>query len=777
MLTSRRSSAHGSNRRTRRGGRRALVTRLVPLGILLAALIVGPLAGATTPAAAETAETVATAEPTPEPTETATRLTAPTEAEVPASETPAAENPEVSPAPSESVAPSEQQSPSPSPTPSAAPTPVAPTIDSPGANAFVGGSTTVAGTRDPTHEIQLLSPIGGDPLCIVAVDGSSTWQCSGLRLPSGPAVNLKAVVTGDAGLAAAHTVRVLQAPAVTGGPTGQSTTNGIVRGTGYPGATVTATLTGGARCSFTVDASGAWACLLQGTLISGSEQITASQQTSFSAPESSPASDPVSLTVDVDAPAAPVVVSPAAGATLATAAGPYYGQGENGATVTVFAGAYSVCSVVVSGGTWSCTGAGVANGSYDLRAVQQDAAGNVSSGSPAIQVTYGTATAAPAPAPTPTPTAAPPVVPAPTATAQPTPSATPGSPSPTPVPAVPEDGDDEAGAVPPELTVPGGWNDPTQFSTAVIPPWTVAQFPWLQAAMLTLGALLLLVVPARLLAGTISRARDGRPLLGSHRFAGRNRAREEFDVAPTVRVNRWVAYGGAVVAAAVFVLLSGPVSGTLSYVRLLLAVVLALVVVNAVAGLVPQWWGSRALQVDVSMTVLPRYLAVIAVTALASRVFELQPALLFGLLGSVVVTAGPVAAQRGQLAAIRAGSLLGLGLAALLVVGTLPVADSFLSALAAEVANTVVLASIGSAVLVLVPIGNTSGRSILAWSPPVWAALTVPAYLTLFTLLSPMLPRWTGSGTVVLLWVVAAGFAVVSVAAWAWQRFVQPALR
>jgi len=40
-----------------------------------------------------------------------------------------------------------------------------------------------------------------------------------------------------------------------------------------------------------------------------------------------------------------------------------------------------------------------------------------------------------------------------------------------------------------------------------------------------------------------------------------------------------------------------------------------------------------------------------------------------------------------------------------------------------------------------------------------------------------MLPRWTGSGTVVLLWVVAAGFAVVSVAAWAWQRFVQPALR
>ena len=55
--------------------------------------------------------------------------------------------------------------------------------------------------------------------------------------------------------------------------------------------------------------------------------------------------------------------------------------------------------------------------------------------------------------------------------------------------------------------MPGGWSDPTQFSTAVIPPWTVAQFPWLQAGLLTLGGLLLLVIPARLLAGTVSKYR------------------------------------------------------------------------------------------------------------------------------------------------------------------------------------------------------------------------------------------------------------------------------
>jgi len=745
MGTSRRHSAHGSFDRSRRRIRRA---PLAVFALLLTFLVVAPLAGGATGASAlagsETAE--------PAPTSTAPATTAPSAAPLPSS------------------------TPSPSATASPSPAPAAPTIDSPAPGSLVTGSVTVGGSRDPAQEITLFTPTGGE-LCTSEPDGTSRWECTGVRLPSGPEVALRAVVTDASGLSALITVRVLQAPTVLGGPTGASDSNGLVRGTGYPGATVTAVLASGQRCSFTVDGSGAWACLMQG-LVSGPEQVTASQQTGFSAPESSPASDPVTLRFDVDVPAPPTVAGPAAGSTVPPGAAPYFGQGENGATVTVFAGAYSVCSAVVSGGTWSCTGSGVADGSYDLRAVQQDAAGNVSAGSPPIRVSYGAAPAEPAPSPTPAPqpTTAPTPGPTDAGTPAPTPTAVvpPGTPSATPVPGAP---DDEAEALPPTLTVPGGWNDPTQFSTAVIPPWTVASFPWLQAGLLTLGALLLLVVPARLLAGTVSRARNGRPLFQAHRVAGRNRFRgEEFEVAPTVPVNRWVGAGAAIAASAVFVLLSGTVTATPSYLRLLLAVVLALVVVNAAATLVPQWWGSRALRVDVTLTILPRYLAVIAVTALASRLLDLHPALLFGLLGSVAVRSGPALAQRGQLAAIRAGTLLGLGLVALLVVGVLPEPSGFVGTLAAEFANTGVLLSIGSAVLVLIPIGSTSGRSILAWSPPVWAALTVPAWLTLFTLLSPWLSRWQGEGPTMLLW-LALAFAVLSVAAWAWQRFVLPALR
>jgi hypothetical protein len=568
---------------------------------------------------------------------------------------------------------------------------------------------------------------------------------------------------------------------VMGGAIGQSTTSGLVRGTGYPGATVTARLATGQGCSFTADSSGAWACLLEGELRSGQEQITASQQTSFSAPESSPASAPVSLVIDVDAPAAPVLAGPTAGSELSLSGSQYYGQGENDATVTVFAGAYSVCSAVVSGGTWSCAGSGVAAGTYTLRVVQQDAAGNVSQGSDPVEVRYGpvpvTATPTPTPTPTSTPSPTPTRTPTPTATASAVPPVTASpTPSPTATPDVPAPADPDAGAAP-ELTVPGGWNDPTPFSTAVIPPWNDPGFPWLQAALMTLGALLLLVIPARLLAGTISRARGGRPLVSGHGFAGRNHPREDFDVPPSVHLTRPVIAAAALLSGAVFVLLSGPIAGTPNYLRLFLAVLLALAVVNAVGTLVPRWWGSRAQHLEVSATILPRYLVFVAITALASRAFQLEPALVFGLLGSVVVRTGPMAAERGQLAAVRAGSLLLLGLGGLAVAGALPASGGVVATLAAEFVNTVVLASIGSAVLVLIPIGTTSGRSILAWSPPMWAALAVPSYLTLFVLLSPTVATWSGTGTVTVLWVAAAVFAGLSLALWAWQRYVLPALR
>jgi hypothetical protein len=676
---------------------------------------------------------------------------------------------------------------SPAPPPSGpAPTPLAspsPTIDTPPSGAFVGRSTTtVSGTRGAGQEIQLLNPGDGDPLCIVAASPSTTWSCA-VTLPSGPRVRLQVVVTGESSLSAEETIAVLGEPSVTGGPLGTPASNGTIRGSAYPGASVVASVSTGGTCRATADTGGAWSCTFPNLPSSGTHAVTAAQQTGFSAPSSSNDSAPVGILFDFDRPAAPVISSPSAGARVPQTASVYAGTGEDGATVTVFAGPYSLCTVSVAAGAWGCTATStVAAGTYLVIAAQQDAAGNQSQGSPGLSVDFG-------PAPVETPSALPSSAPSPsahgvsgtpvattpaavpgtsseTATAPPTPTPTPTHVAPAP-PAGVDSASGHAAGRP-----GGGWNDPTQFTSAVLPPGANVDFSWFEAALFALGALVLLFIPARLLGGTILRARNGRPFWNATALAGRNQAREEFDTAPTLTVNRWLLATASVAAAATLIMLSGTVSSQPAYLRLLLAVVLALIVVNAVGALVPQWWSTRVWGVPASVTFLPRYLLLVAVTALGSRAFEIHPALLFGLLGSVAVSSGHSAVRRGQLAAVRAGSLLALAVVGWLGLGFLPAGGGFGDLLAAEFANSIVLTAIGSALIVLIPIGSTSGRSIVAWSPLTWVGLTLAAFTIMFAVLSPVVGLWRGEGGETLIWVASGLFAALSVGAWAWQRFV-----
>ncbi|WP_105033639.1 hypothetical protein [Cryobacterium aureum] len=691
------------------------------------------------------------------------------------------------------------------PAPNATIAPDRPQIASPDDGQFIGSNrTTVSGSKAAGQQIQLLSPRGGDPLCIFPSDAaleddtSTAWSCKNLYLQNGPTITLRVVVTGNSTLSDEISVAVLGAPTVLGGLTG-SQSNGWVRGTGHPQAIVTATLPNGDTCNSTADSSGAWACLFSG-LGNGSLNVTASQTSSFSEPSSSNSSTPVTIVFDVTVPEAPVVTSPSAGAQVSVAGAQYSGTGETGATVTVFAGAYSVCSAPVTGGTWTCSASGVAAGSYSVIAVQKDNAGNVGPGSTPASVSYvaestptpsESASVVPPVTPTPSPSAAASPSPdgaaaVPGAPVEPSPSPGPGTTAPDPQTAEPENEGAAASAF------PGQWNDPTRFAATIGPTGTGSPFPWLQAGLLALGALLLIAVPLRLLAGTISRSRDGRPLRALPSLAGRNRVREEFEVAPTVQLNRWLRGGAALLAAATFVMLSGPIVDQPAYLRLLVAVIIGLVLVNAVAVLVPLWWSSRVLRLRGTVTFLPRYLLLIAAAAIASRVFDVHPALLFGLLGSVTLTATtdtagqtgahpttarPTTAQRGQLAAVRVGALAIVAVLAWSLSSVLPAASDFVTSLAAETGNTIVLAAIGSAVLILVPIGHTSGRRILAWSPPLWTGLTVVAYGILFAALSPMVEQLQSAGTGMALWITAATFAAVCASAWAWQRFITPAQR
>ncbi|MGD8195019.1 Ig-like domain-containing protein [Herbiconiux sp. P18] len=637
------------------------------------------------------------------------------------------------PVPAPSPSPAPDDSTSPAPTPPADSTP--PVILTPADGALVAEGVTITGTATPGATVQILAGTSSEPLCIVTPGTDGSWSCTATTLGSSSSTPLRAVEIAADGstTTTAITVRVLNAPVVTGGPHG-SLTNAVVQGTAFAGATVTATAAG-YTCSGTADASGAWTCPFGDGITDGDYSVTATQSTSWSGGASSPSSAAVGITVDVTVPASPVLASPAAGGAVATSGAVLSGFGEPGATVSVFAGAHVLCQTPVSGsGSWSCTSITVPAGSYTVVALQQDAAGNVSIQSAPLTLVFqnaattapGTPTAGPTATGTPGASAAPGVAPGtgsgPDAaaggeTGSPD-AAVPGDQGTPDQPAAPGTGDGAAPTQPaPGDAASGTWSDSTRFTAALNPALGSASASlWWVALLAGLLALLLIALPTRLLAGALGTIRswgadaaDARPGASAHgvasvgagspagvgvvtgarlvafgdRFLGRNRSlAAEYDQAPDVTVGPVARGAVALLASAVLVMLSAPVESQPAYLRLFLATAAALALVTVVATVLPSLVARVTFGVGSRVRVRPSFLLVTAVLALVSRLAGLEPALVFGLAATLVLAPTARGAARATLAALQLGGLLVVGVAAWLVSGALqPGGDAVGSAL------------------------------------------------------------------------------------------------
>lgn len=661
-----------------------------------------------------------------------------------------------------------------SPTPPAPPPTQVPradiTIDSPSEGAFIGsGRATISGVKGEDDSIQLSVGTGDAPACVVDTPGT-TWTCSDIPLPDGPHVTLTALVVGDSSRSASRTIAVLGAPTIAEN-SGGVLSNGLVHGTAYPGARVTASVSGGTQCSFTADSSGRWACVLGG-IPDGRYTISVSQTApnGFPAGESDP-SGSVPFVLDTIAPGAPTIETPSNGTHLgAGVATTYSGTGESGATITVWAGSRSgsskLCTATVSNGDWSCVGGPLPPGQYEVSALQQDAAGNTSRASIGLALRYATP---PVPAPSSSPSEG---ATAPNESDVPsTPASPPAPDTGSPAPSAPKD---------PGRTVPpadGVTPNLTPLTAAVHPVAQVGTlFDWMRAGILALIALALLAIPARMLAGTVASARAGSNSRGWTLF-GRNQAKDEFEEAPDVHAPaRWIVPASGVLAATALVTLSSPVENQLAYLRMSLAVLGALLVVGVLAVAVPRVAARRFANVSATTAFVPYTLLLVAAASTISRLLELQPALLFGVVVMVTVTTGSAAAA-GRIAAITIGSLTGLAALGWLAVGVLPAPNTAVAAFTAEFVNAVVLVAIGSAAVLMLPLGTLPGRTILRWSWGIWLAAAVAVDTVLFAILVPI-GRLNSSGTGTIAFaVVTIGFAAISISLWLWQRYIAPALR
>jgi hypothetical protein len=659
--------------------------------------------------------------------------------------------------PSPGLTPTDTASDAPTSTPK--PTPAPPQLDTLPKKLITSLPLTVSGTADPGEVIDVSggSSTNPDSRCTATAGGDGRFGCAIQRLPDGPGVPVRAV-SRSTGLADSGRVDVLSPPVITSADGGA--TSGGIRGTAYPGAKVTVTAETGDSCTFPADSSGNWGCVISG-LRDGDHSITATQVAPFSSTRSG-ASRSVTVVVDTVAPSAPTLTSPAPG-TSATAGQPvaFGGAGEPGATVTVYAstphGTSVACTATVSGSAWSCT-AGLPQGDYLASALQRDSAGNVSAGSNTVAISVEAGATAP-------------------------PATTAPSPSKTPVPAQPAP--PTAAPSPPSAPTHAetrGWTD-TPFSTASAPVVTAAAMPgWLRSVGLAVAALLLLVLPARLLVATLSRARE--PRGGRVSIFGRNRARSELGEADALLGGAHAASPGGQpiwlapvvgVTAASLVTLSTSVQDAAAYLRLLAAVALALIAVNTIWVLAARGMARHLDLAPARPIVRPGLLVVVAVTALGSRLIGLEPAFLFGLVLGAVLPEAAGRIARGRTAAVQLCAVAAFGVLAWLTVGLLPAPSGDASAFVRELANSITLISIGSTSVALLPFGGFAGRAVLRWSRPLWLAMALVVYTVLFALLLPVASIvQTGSGVVVLV-VGALVFAAMSVSVWLWERYVEPA--
>ena len=628
----------------------------------------------------------------------------------------------------------------------------------------------LTGTKAAGGSVVVTPAAGGMALCSITASSATDFSCNA-EMASGRAIALRAVETldGEASAPLSATVDVLGAPTIVGAP--GTLTTGLVFGYGYAGSTISTVLDGGAiGCSAVASDAGYWSCSL--TVPSGSYVLRATQsRADLGGGASSSLSDSLSLVVDRDTPPSAAITSPAAGTRVTTAEVTFSGTGEiatpgHHGTADLYVDNVPACQAAIVGGLWSCSVRGMPPGAHSLLVIQRDSAGNYGAPSVPIMVFFGVNAGSIPPAPQAAPTS-------PTSPESPgNPSQTPSAPPPSGAPSTPTP--DHSTPVAP---APGGpsdnWGTPTAFG-AVIPTLASSVSPGslLVALLLALVFIVLVALPLRLLSGALR----GRIRLPSLQLTGRNHSRPRGS-SPALTVaapmNPWLAGAVPLAAAAGLILIAGGVDDQVRYLRLTAAVVLGLAVLNVVGVAISTRIASRGQAVSGRLRFVPLLMLAALFAALVSRVTDIHPPVIAGVLIGVGFTSTVGVRARAIVSLVEIGAATLLATVAWLFHGLFASASGFLAMFVEETLATIALAGFGSVVVLVLPIATLPGRTVFEWSRPAWfATIMVVALLGAVVILGAGEASFPIIGAVI----VAGAFAALSVAVWGWLRFVDPVL-
>lgn len=263
--------------------------------------------------------------------------------------------------------------------------PAAPVIVSPAEAALHGGTAvTISGTAEPLSTVQILEGAA----TIATVGSTGTWSTT-VNLSKGPhAIMARATdVAGNVGaFGALRSFNVTTAAPIVSSPAEGSATNQTtvnVSGVAEGGALVELSEGGVPLGTTTASGTGSWS--LPFAFTEGVHQITA---TATADGFLSPATIR-NFVVDLTAPDAPVITSPAPNSTVGSISVPIRGTlpaAEAGGSVAVFEGGKRLGTAIANvAGEWAMTVV-LADGQHLVRAIATDRAGNV--GAPSATLAF-----------------------------------------------------------------------------------------------------------------------------------------------------------------------------------------------------------------------------------------------------------------------------------------------------------------------------------------------------------------------------------------------------
>ncbi|RLP81319.1 hypothetical protein D9V34_11855 [Mycetocola lacteus] len=265
--------------------------------------------------------------------------------------------------------------------------PAVPAITSPVSGTITNDTTpTLSGSGETGSTVEIHNA-AGEVLCSAVVTAGA-WTCD-LTPALAEGDHVLTPVAKDAagnratGLPITITVDLTPpaVPVITSPVDGFVTndTTPTLSGTGETGSTVEIQNAAGDVLCSTVVTAGAWSCDITTALTEGDHVLTPVAKDAAGNKTSGTA---ITITVDVTAPAVPVITSPVDGFVTNDTTPTLSGTGETGSTVEIRnADDQVLCSAVVTAGAWTCDLApALGDGNHVLTPVAKDAAGNKTPG-------------------------------------------------------------------------------------------------------------------------------------------------------------------------------------------------------------------------------------------------------------------------------------------------------------------------------------------------------------------------------------------------------------